>query len=238
MRQDGKIGDIKWNLTPMRKEDQLIKCYDKNGLFFAPLCHPANDSDMKCFNTWRNKKCDHKVDKVALNELGQYVVFLSRWWHRGFYEISSEKEYYTAQLFCTATQDPDSWSNLTRKQNSNFKIGRIPIDQMNDVSTDIRDNWNTTYSESKFKPSKAFDGEEIDPGTNRHLQGDTFREIHQMDNLVKYFESRFGQFHVKSIWIIKKNRDNDGFQGWHRDFYLKTDIISTIVVNVGVCDVM
>ena len=108
---------------------------------------------------------------------------------------------------------------------------------MNDESMDIRNNWNTTYSESKFKPSKAFDGEEIDPGNNRHLQGDTSGEIHQMDNLDKYSKSHFGQLHVKSIWIIK-NRDNDGFQGWHRDFYLKMDIISTIVVNVGVHDVM
>ncbi len=211
---------------------------ERGPIVFAPLCHPAINNDMKCFDTWRNKKCDHKVDKVALNKLGQYVVFPSWWWHRGFSEIRSGKEYYTAQLFCTATQDPESWSNLTRKQNRNFTIDRIPVDQMNDVSKDIKENWNTTYLESDFWPSKAFDGDEIDPGTNRHLQGDTFREILHMDNLVKYFESRFGQFDVKSVWIIKKTRDNDGFQGWHRDFYLKTDIISTIVVNVGVCDMM
>jgi hypothetical protein len=236
MRAEGKIGDMPLKLTPMRKADQLIKYYDDNGLFFAPICKPANDDDVKCFDSLKNKTCDHKVDKVVLNEVGQYVIFPSRWWHRGFYEIRSEKEYYTVQLFCTAAQDPESWTNQLRKDNRNMKIGRIPVYQMNEVSNDIKDNWNTTYAESKFPPSKAFDGNKIDPGTNRHLQGDTFRKILHMDNLVKYFESRFRQFYVKSVWIIKKTRDNDGFQGWHRDFYLNTDVISTIVVNVGVCE--
>ena len=30
--------------------------------------------------------------------------------------------------------------------------------------------------------------------------------------------------------------DNRGFQSWHRDFYLDTNVIATILVNVGVCD--
>jgi len=47
---------------------------------------------------------------------------------------------------------------------------------------------------------------------------------------------RVRHLQVKSVWIIKKTRDNDGFQGWHRDFYLKTDVITTIVVNVGMCE--
>jgi hypothetical protein len=236
MRAEGKIGDMPLKLTPMRKKDQLIKYDDDNGLLFAPICKPANDDDVKCFDSSKNKTCAHKVDKVALNEVGQYVVFPSRWWHRGFYEIRSEKEYYTVQLFCTATQDPQSWTNQLRKQNRNMKIGRIPVQQIKEVSKDIQDNWETTYAVTKFPPSKAFDGDKIDPNTNRHLQGDTFQKIPHMDSLVKYFESRFTQFHVKSVWIIKKTRENDGFQVWHRDFYLNTDIISTIVVNVGVCE--
>jgi len=237
MRQEGKIGNIPLKLIPMRKEDQLIKYGDDNGLFFAPLCQPANDNDVKCFDTWRNKRCNHKVDKVALNKLGEYVVFPSRWWHRGFYEIRSQKEYYTAQLFCTAAEDPDSWTSQTRKQNRNMTIGRLPQNEMLfDVVKDIQQNWDTTYSVTNFRPAKAFDGNEIDPGTNRHLQGATFREIIHMQNLIKYFESRFRHLQVKSVWIIKKTRDNDGFQGWHRDFYLKTDVITTIVVNVGMCE--
>ena len=33
--------------------------------------------------------------------------------------------------------------------------------------------------------------------------------------------------------MIEKSKENDGFQGWHRDFYLGTEVTTTIVVNVG-----
>jgi hypothetical protein len=36
MRKDGVIGDVPLKLTPMRKEDQLVKYGDENGLIFAP----------------------------------------------------------------------------------------------------------------------------------------------------------------------------------------------------------
>ena len=236
MRKEGVISDVPLKLTPMRKEDQLVKYGDENGLIFAPTCHPSNNGIEKCFDSCRNKLCSHKTDNVPLNHVGQYVIFPSRWWHRGYYEIRSEKMYYTAQLFCVAAQDPESWCNQTRKQNRNMKIGRIPEMQMHDVSRDITQNWDETYSETKFPPSKAFDGE-IDRGTNRHLKGKTFREIPHMYGLVKYYESLYRHLQIDSVWLIKKTRNNGGFQGWHRDFYLKTDIIATIVVNVGVREV-
>ena len=33
--------------------------------------------------------------------------------------------------------------------------------------------------------------------------------------------------------MIEKTKENDGFQGWHRDIYLGTEVTTTIVVNVG-----
>ena len=33
--------------------------------------------------------------------------------------------------------------------------------------------------------------------------------------------------------MIEKTKENNGFQGWHRDFYLGTEVTTTIVVNVG-----
>lgn len=214
----------------------LVKYGDDNGLIFAPTCNHSNDGVKKCFASFRQKQCSHKTDTVPLNLLGQYVLFPSRWWHKRDYNIRSDKVYYTAQLYCTAAQDPDSWSNHTRKQNRNMTIGRIVVLQMHNISKDIQNNWDTTYSESKFPPSKAFDGK-IDRSTNQHLQRNTFNKIPDMYDLVKYFESQYRCLKVDSAWLIKKTRENDGFQGWHRYFYLKTDIITTIVVNVGVSEV-
>ncbi len=56
-----------------------------------------------------------------------------------------------------------------------------------------------------------------------------------MNALVNTFENQNRELRVNSVWIIKKSKDNKGFQSWHRDFYLDTSgIINTIVVNVGV----
>ncbi len=51
--------------------------------------------------------------------------------------------------------------------------------------------------------------------------------------LVNYFEDKYTHLKVRSVWIIEKLRENDGFQCWHRDFYLGKDVTTTIVVNVG-----
>ena len=209
---------------------------DDNGLYFAQSCHPSNNRAKKCFDAAHNKICYHNEKQVSLNQLGQYVIFPSRWWHRGYYNIKSEFEYYTAQLFCTGAQDSESWAGHTRAKNNKMKQGRLHTQDVLSVSQDIDENWDTTYADSKYPPSKAFDGVRIDPGTNRHLTHDSFRGIPEMNALVKTFESQNRELRVNSVWIIKKSKDNQGFQKWHRDFYLETGagIINTIVVNVGV----
>ncbi len=54
-----------------------------------------------------------------------------------------------------------------------------------------------------------------------------------ISKLVKYFENKYNHIEVRSVWLIEKSRENDGFQGWHRDFFLGTEVTMTIVVNVG-----
>jgi hypothetical protein len=208
---------------------------DDNGIVFSKLCPPLNDGVKKCFNTFKKKTCFHETDMVSLNHVGQYVIFPARWWHRGYFQIRSNTTYYTAQLFCTAARAIDSWPNQTRSENKDMKIDQLPFQDVRDVSHDIQNNWETTYSASKFCPSKAFDGP-IDPASNRHLQKDSFRKVPTMNAFVKVFETSYGHLRVNSVWIIKKSKENGGFQSWHRDFFLGTDIIATIVVNVGACE--
>lgn len=170
-----------------------------------------------------------------MNLVGQYVLFPARWWHRGYFKIRTDTTYYTAQLFCTPAHDMDSWPNQTRSENKKMTVERLPFQDVNDVSNDVLNNWDTTYSQSKFAPSKAFDGP-IDPATNRHLLKDAFRREPKMNALVKVFEATYRHLRVNSVWLIKKSKENDGFQSWHRDFFLGTEITATIVVNVGVCE--
>ncbi len=47
----------------------MITFGDGNGLIFAPKC------DGECWTSRKEKKCDHPVNTVALDNVGEYVVF-------------------------------------------------------------------------------------------------------------------------------------------------------------------
>jgi hypothetical protein len=100
------------------------------------------------------------------------------------------------------------------------------------LTQDIHDNWDTTYSVKLFPPAKGFDGDKIDATKNKHIPHVKFISIPLIAELVKYFEEKYTHLEVHSVWIIEKSRANDGFQHWHREFYLGTDMTTTIVVNV------
>jgi hypothetical protein len=80
-------------------------------LIFAPRCY------CEYFSSRKEKGCDHPVIIVALDNVWDYVGFLSRWYHRGYYNIKSKKVFYTAQLFAMGSSSPEAWQNITRKVN-------------------------------------------------------------------------------------------------------------------------
>jgi hypothetical protein len=138
----------------------------------APMC--KSDGDEKCFTSSNDKHCDHNVTIVKLDEVGDYLVFPSRFYHRGYYRITSNKTYYTTQLFCIATESSKAWQNVTRKVNQNMIPGRIIELRLTPLTQDIRNNGDTTYSVNVFPPAKAFDGEKIDATKNRHIPSGMF----------------------------------------------------------------
>ncbi len=38
---------------------------------------------------------------------------------------------------------------------------------------------------------------------------------------------------VDLVWLLRKSKEGDGFQGWHKDFFLGGRIAKTIVVTLG-----
>jgi hypothetical protein len=41
--------------------------------------------------------------------------------------------------------------------------------KLKELTVDLRDDWDTTYSGNLFPPSKEFEGEKIDVAKNRHI---------------------------------------------------------------------
>jgi hypothetical protein len=160
------------------------------------------------------------VNKVALDNVGEYVVFLSRWYHHGYYNIKSNKVFYTAQLFAMGSSKPETWQNITHKVNRNMIQGHVAESKLRELTEDLRDNWDTTYSVNMFPPSKEFEGEKIDVTKNRHILRAYFGSVQRIAELVQLFEDKYKHLAICSVWLIKKSKENNGFQVWHRDFWL------------------
>ena len=77
---------------------------DGNGIMFAPMCKA--DVDSKCFTSSNKKICEHKVNAVKLDMVGDFIVFPSRFFRRGYYTIAYNMTYYMAQLFCKISDNP------------------------------------------------------------------------------------------------------------------------------------
>jgi hypothetical protein len=47
------------------------------------------------------------------------------------------------------------------------------------------------------------------------------------------FETMFPYLSLDLVWLLRKSKEGDGLQGWHKDFLLGKQITKTIVINVG-----
>ena len=121
---------------------------------------------------------------------------------------------------------------MTRKVNQITVQGRVEESWLAQLTQDICNNWDTTYSVNAFPPAKAFDGDKIDATKNRHILRAMFQGVPWIAELVKYFEEKYKHLEVRSVWMIEKTKENDGFQVWHRhrEFYFGTEVTTTIVV--------
>lgn len=215
--------------TKEYREWFLSRPKDRTGLMMAPNCNSG------CFLTADNE-CDHDMFRLDLTKVGDYCAFPALWWHHGYYMVDSGKTFYTAQLFATPKSDRGAKTRLTRNntKHQNYEAGNIEESQLTNLTQDLFDNWDTTYSADKFPPAKKFQGIKVDRGKNRHILYDQIPHVPKIHQLVLKFEENLDFLTVNSVWIIKKTREDDGFQGWHQD--MKHRITTTIVVNVGVVE--
>ncbi len=111
--------------------------------------------------------------------------------------------------------------------------GHVAESKLRELTEDLRDDWDTTYSANMFPPSREFEGEKIDVTKKRHILRANFGSVQRIAELVQLFEDKYKHLAIHSIWLIEKSKENRGFQVWHRDFWLGHKVSLTILVNVG-----
>ena len=114
-----------------------------------------------------------------------------------------------------------------------FTRGRIDRTSLDELMKDVVGNWITTYSQVASPVCSQFNGEWVQRDKNRHILSDKFATVPKLKEVVRIFKSEFKLLQVDSVWLLKKEYSNDGFQTWHKDFALGSKITATIVVNIG-----
>jgi hypothetical protein len=76
-------------------------------------------------------------------------------------------------------------------------------------------------------------GGPVDRASNRQIYKKHFTQVPLLKNLVDTFETMLPCLSVDLVWLLCESKEGDGFQGWHKDFYMGGRITKTIVINVG-----
>jgi hypothetical protein len=156
--------------------------------------------------------------------------------HRGYYNDKSNTIFIQAQLFCAPTDDTDVLRlprSLMKAQGKQVTRGCCDNSTLSELRDDLLNNWEILYSNTTYRPCKNFSGGPVDRASNRQINKKHFTQLPLLKNLVDTFETMLPYLSVDLVWLLHKSKEGDGFQGWHKDFYMGGQITKTIVIHVG-----
>jgi hypothetical protein len=149
--------------------------------------------------------------------------------------MASDDILVTAQLFCGYINNTGKSMRADISSIAGIITGRIEVSP--ELSTSVCTHWVDHYPEAKFSPTKQFQLGEVDLKQNRYIKRTHLGECEHLCNLVEQFKLAFPLLNVESVWLIRKENEGDGFQGWHRDMANNATSAYTIVVNLGAVEV-
>ena len=126
-------------------------------------------------------------------------------------------------------------SNIAMKVHKEGNFCDIRNVSLELLTADLFQHWDDTYLAEKFPPCPKFQDEKIDKAKNRHIHNHQIHSLLKIMKFVDAFEEIVGGITVDCVWLLKKSKEDDGFQKWHQD--MKFRISTTIVVNVGIATV-
>ncbi len=122
--------------------------------------------------------------------------------------------------------------HLTRSfAGKDFINGNLDKSFFSELTNDVFTRWDESYPLLEFPPCAKFQDKEVDPVENHHIPQDKFNKVPLIQDLVHRFQEIFCHLTIMHVWLLRKSKLGDGFQGWHQDKL--TGITNTIMVNLG-----
>jgi hypothetical protein len=175
---------------------------------------------------------------VYLNHSGDYVLFPSKTYHRGFYG-KSDRTLFTVQLFTQYKSIDSHHSRRSPLKDEYYKLQTLGHEFVQELFKDLMLYWDTSYNvehddENVYAhtlPTK-YKNQPIDKACNRVID---LKRLPCLSTGLSILHSKIEELYpnldVTKVWILKKFRKDDGFPTWHQDLVSNADV--TIVVNVG-----
>jgi hypothetical protein len=91
---------------------------------------------------------------------------------------------------------------------------------LSELRDDLINNWKILYSNPEYQPCKKNSGVPVVRASNRQICKKHFNQVPLLKNLVDTFETMLPYLSVNMVWLLRKSKEGDGFQGWHKDLYL------------------
>jgi hypothetical protein len=120
-----------------------------------------------------------------------------------------------------------------KAQGKQVTRGCLDESTLSELRDDLINNWEVLYSNPGYQPCKKISGVPVDRASNMQIYKKHFNQVPLLKNLVDTFETMLPYLSVNLVWLLRKSKEGDGFQGWHKDLYLGGRITKTIFINVG-----
>ncbi len=203
--------------------------FTANGLWFAPDCK-------KCFRTNKylthgGKLCGHSWRPHRLDKTGDYILFPSLCWHKTFYHDEFNQTFIQAQLFATPSMGKDMGCLTCSFAGKDFINGNLDKSFFSELTHNVFTRWDESNPLLEFPPCSKFQDKDVDPVENCQILQDKFNKVPLIQELMHQFQEIFCHLTITHVWLLRKSKSGDGFQGWHQDKF--TGITNTIVVNLG-----
>jgi hypothetical protein len=91
--------------------------------------------------------------------------------------------------------------------------GHLDKSTILELRYDLINNWDIYYSNPDYRPCKNFSGGPVDRTSNKQIYKKHFTQVPLLKNLVDTFETMFPYLSIDLVWLLRKSKEGDGFQG-------------------------
>ena len=107
---------------------------------------------------------------------------------------------------------------MMKAQGKQITRGCLDESTLSELRDDLIKNWEILYSNPEYQPCKKNSVGPVDRASNRQIYKKHFNQVPLLKNLVDTFETMLPYLSVNMVWLLRKSKEGDGFQGWHNTY--------------------